>query len=342
MGGAAAVALFTLPTLADDSKSDATPPVSTPNIVFRSLPTGHVSTMPSDSTRPASIAPGSKADGIWVVRQPRTGMSADIAEAYVVGSEAMAKSIKSGSFSNDEDNPGCIMTSMQRGSAGDDGGPWQSFAESRNQIDWRASSPKASAEEKAMNPRVHSAHVERFSKTPDGKATLDWADAWIDPVSAGAKSIAKGSLSLAKVATGPSGLEVFAAKEDGWVHFVVRTGEVKEEDAGFLRSMAKQIQATLPNDFGGMSTDCGFMRVSLPAGAKSNDMATFETEAVLPPAKKPGADSTDPTDMASKLRALREIRRRQLLVNVSTTQSSADKEPVVSVAFGWGGPEEGQ
>jgi hypothetical protein len=270
-------------------------------------------------------------------------MPADVAEAFIVGSESMAKAIKAGTFSTDEDNPGCVMTSMQRGAfGGDDGGPWQSFAETRNQIEWRASSPKASADEKKMNPRVHAAHVERFSKAADGKATLDWADAWVDPVTAGAKSIAKGSMSLTKVATGPSGLEVFAAKENGWVHFVVRTGDVKEEDAGFLRSMARQIQATLPDDFSGMSTDCGFMRVSLPAGTKANQMATFETEAVLPPVKKAGADTTDASDITARMRALRDIRRRQLLVNVSSTQSSADKEPVVSVAFGWGGKEEGQ
>ena len=341
---AAAAALFTLPTLADDKKGGSDTPTSTPPIVFKSLPTGHVSRMPGDDGRPAAIAPGAKADGLWVVRPERTGMPAGYSEVYIVGSEAMAKSFKTmGGFSGDDDgNVGCVMTSMQRGFMGaEDDSPWQSFAETRNELTYHAPEAKASAEEKKANPRVQAAHVERFSATPDGKATLDWSDAWIDPVSAGAKTIAKGSVPLVKVATGPSGLEVYAAREDGWVHFVARTGKVTDEDAGFMASMARQIQATLPNSFGGANTDCGFMRISLPAGAKANQMATFETEALLPPAKKAQKSDDDSSGFAARMRSLREIRRRQLLVNVSSTQSSADKEPVLSVAFGWGGPEEG-
>jgi hypothetical protein len=40
--------------------------------------------------------------------------------------------------------------------------------------------------------------------------------------------------------------------------------------------------------------------------------------------------------------ALRDTRRRQLLTNVSSTQTTADPEPIVSVSFGWGGKDEGQ
>jgi hypothetical protein len=75
-------------------------------------------------------------------------------------------------------------------------------------------------------------------------------------------------------------------------------------------------------------------------------MATLETLAILPPLHPPsepkeGEDS--PTERrAARMMALRDTRRRQLLTNVSSTQTTADPEPIVSVSFGWGGKDEGQ
>jgi hypothetical protein len=148
---------------------------------------------------------------------------------------------------------------------------------------------------------------------------------------------------LTRVATGPTGLEVFAARDVGVVHFVLRAGDVPNDDFGFRRSLSKQIQATVPDSQGGSASDCGFLLVTLPAGPASDEMATFETTAVLPPRHHGDAtpdEKVDEHDVRAKMLAARSIRRRRLLVNVSSTQTTADPEPLVSVSFGWADKDE--
>jgi hypothetical protein len=103
----------------------------------------------------------------------------------------------------------------------------------------------------------------------------------------------------------------------------------------------RQIQASLPTAGRQAASNCGFLRVTLRAGAQSNEMATFETEAILPPLRPVKAATDDATDVAARMLAARQVRRRVLLVNVSSTQTTADAEPLMSVSFGWDGKDEG-
>jgi hypothetical protein len=315
-------------------------PASTPPIEYHALPEGHMARMPSRAERPESIPAGMKAPGIFAVRGDRRGMPAEYTMVSVVGSEAMARSIQGkGSGSEDEKAAACVTT--DRRDADDEDAPWQGGGSTRDQIAWQITHTARSKRFGDRNPRVQAAHVERLARSPDGKtATLDWADAWLDASTGGAKPIAKGSMSLTRVAMGPTGLEVFAARDEGLVHFVVRNGDIEGGDeSGMRRMFGKQLQAVVPDNLGGLMTDCGFMRVTLPAAAASDQMATLQTQALLPPLHPPPPVDEN-ADPIARMRALRETRRRELRVNVSSTQATADPEPLVSVSFGWGGKEE--
>ncbi len=326
-------------------------PPSTPAIVFHALPQGHLATVPDDGKRPATVPAGSRAPGVFVARPPQErGEHDGSVQVFVLGSPEAAADVRRGDFSGSRDPAvsGCITTENRQNAGGE---PWFGSARSSSSVAWQPMSPDVTGPSRAMmaqmNPRVQAVHVEHLARAADGKtATLDWADAWVDPVTAAARGIDHGSLPLARVATGILGIEVFAARgapDDKVVHFVMRSGDGGGDE--MLRALAREIELMSPDGMGGESTDCGFMRVTLPAAAGQGEIASFRTEAVLPPLRPPPAED-GPNDEAAKFRArmlaARAARRRPLLVHVSASQTSVDPEPLASVSFGWAGPEDGR
>jgi hypothetical protein len=349
-GAAASVALLSIASAshADAPKPDASPPASTPPIVYQSLPQGHLPDMPAGNHRPAAVGAGSKAPGLFVVHPHREGAAQEGAtEAYLVGSQAMAKSLAQGNFAMPEDNPSCVTTSTVLDNDEDDDahGPWRGSAESRSEVMWRSRlpglTPAQFKEFLKANPRIQAAHMEKLARADDGKsATLDWVDAWVDPVTAGAQTIGQGALTLTRVATGPAGTEVYAARDASVVHFVFRLGDPPKDET--MQSMfMRQIQVTGSDPMRRSASDCGFLRVTLPVGSKADEMAAFETRVLLPPLRPtptPAAD--DKTVVQARVTAAQQPRRRLLVANVSSTQTTADADPLVSVSFGWDGKDD--
>jgi hypothetical protein len=339
--GLVSVAVVTLPSLADDKAAPAPPPVATPPIVYGVLPQGHFSSQPPAAKRPATIPGGSKADGMWVARPKGRELPANYFDVTVVSSAAIAKGLTTGNDAGNESAGTCLSGGQTNSPFGGDGGPWPSMQEQRIDVAWQTPGPGTSAEARALQPRVQAVHVERFTRTGDGHATIDYADAWVDPVTGGAKSIGKGSVPLTRVAIGPTGLEVYAARDEGKVQFVVRSADPPNTDGGFVSSVSRSMAADLPTGFGRGNSDCGLMRIELSARDHAAEMAQVMTQALLPSLRPPPTDEEVKADPMRKLRAMSEVRRRVLLVNLSSTQSVADPQPVMSVAFGWGGKDEG-
>jgi hypothetical protein len=72
-------------------------------------------------------------------------------------------------------------------------------------------------------------------------------------------------------------------------------------------------------------SDCGHARVRLDADG-GGSAATIQVEVVMRPAKD---------EVEHSATVAREIRVRSLAVHLSVSQTSSDREPVLSVSFGW-------
>jgi hypothetical protein len=180
--------------------------------------------------------------------------------------------------------------------------------------------------------RVMPVHAERLVESGAG-ATLESTDAWIDANTGGVRLIARASLPLKIVRSLPGGAKVFAGRDertDGkrFVQFVVkRSGE----DGGLV---GNPMTATLADGTNTILQACGFARASVPV-ADGGGTATFQLAVRLPalgPGEKlpPSPFGALPPGSTSK-----EVRARTMRVHVAVSQSSRDKEPLVSIAPGW-------
>jgi hypothetical protein len=200
----------------------------------------------------------------------------------------------------------------------------------------------------AVDGSPHPALAVHYERLVAGSSPrLELADAWVDPSTRGARSISRSTLPLALVASGPRGVRVYAAREGRSVHFVVTRAKSDLPRAG--KSIGdKVLSALLPGEtghdprvfleasIGGMHisgaggemgrSDCGHARVRLDS-AGGGSTTTLQTEVVLPEREGDGDGAL----------AAREIRLRSLQIHLSVSQLSADREPVLSVSFGWQG-----
>ena len=127
---------------------------------------------------------------------------------------------------------------------------------------------------------------------------------------------------------------------------------------------AQGMLATASDGMGATSSNCRHLRVSLPVEEKGGESAVITATLQLPSIetepKKPEAEpeekkakpvaakpvsrrgprmmgmttATPPSSMEE-----REIRLRELQANISVSKSTKDKEPLVSVSFGWSNRE---
>jgi len=247
----------------------------------------------------------------------------------VVGSKLLADELTSGQ-SISHDNAVCVESSPMPAVVDDDAAnkDWSSGMPSQAMVSWQAPRPSDNAWTKTHRPlRVAAVHMERLVRHEDGREELEYRDAWVDPLTLGSRLIGNGSIPLARVATGPAGLAVYAARDHDVVHIVVEPGPAPSNEPT-LRAITRNLQLQAAG-FG--QSDCGFLRVTIPAD--DAEMVTFTTTAItkvdVPPPSTDGLPGRPRT-----------ARRRGLLVFASATRSSADPEPVVSITFGWSGREE--
>lgn len=321
-----AAATTSLPVLADDAPAK----VLTPTALWGSLPTSRLSHIPPSRSAPSALSPGERAEGVWLVRPKWMQSNRDYrATALVVGSDLLAREVVSGQ-STSHDNDVCLTTSAMPAVVDDPDLPkdWPSDMPSQATISWQPPQRGDNAWSIVHRPlRVTAIHFERLVRTDEGATSIEYRDAWVDPVSLGSRLIGTGVLPLARVASGPAGLAVYVARDEDVVHFVVEPG-ASPSDEPALRGAARNLSAQF--NFG--HSDCGFLRATFPA-TDGAEMATFFTTAITgftqPPPRTDGQTARPRT-----------ARRRTLLVFASATRSSVDHEPVLSVAFGWGGRED--
>ena len=190
---------------------------------------------------------------------------------------------------------------------------------------------------------VRAVHGERFVPGKDGGASLDVTDAWIDLRTTGVRAIAHYELPLARVFSGPNGLEVFAARDEGAVQVVVRAatgfGEPTPERAELVRAELSSLNVKLR---GGseVTSDCGHLRFALRAERGAAAMATLQSVAILPALREEATDHDDETADDEASRALRAMRRRPFRLSFSVTQFLSDADPLLSLTLGWSGREQ--
>ena len=191
---------------------------------------------------------------------------------------------------------------------------------------------------------------ERVIEGEGGKPRLDTTDAWVDIDTLGARLIQKTSTTLGRVGTGPSNVDVFATRDEKNVQFVIRpsTRGIDKDVPSSVVSLGTRLSAQTPSGGASMG-DCGHMRVSVGVEPGSGQMATIVGTAILPPAPDDDDDGTqtkekdeDDDTGAAKPKPPRDLRMRPFVASLSVSQTKSEKEPIVSVAFGWSGKDQHQ
>jgi hypothetical protein len=201
---------------------------------------------------------------------------------------------------------------------------------------------------------VRGIRAERFVIGADDKATLEMVDAWFDYTELGVRETAKSSVPFAKIASGPNGLTIYAARDEKQVTFIVtppKAPELEGPNPQSLRNMANRLFAQLPGSGSTSSTECGYLRMSLTTGPGTGQMASVLATAFLPTSVEDAADlpsnKTDPdADESEEKRAAdqrkRIVRTRPMMANLSISQLANEPDPLVSISFAWAGKDQQQ
>jgi hypothetical protein len=202
--------------------------------------------------------------------------------------------------------------------------------------------------------------LEKVTVTGD-QAKVELTDALVDLKTLGTRLMNSTSTTLTRVATGPSGLGIFASRDDkGQIQFLVTSPELPAPDVDTdrhrqlenLGEVADRVMAQLPS---GVSAEsgCGHVRFTMGATkAGSGQMATILAAAFLPPSTDP--DESPPDDeqapgsqddegmaqQATTAHARRTQRARPVAVSVSISQLASEQAPLLSVSYGWAGKDE--
>jgi hypothetical protein len=180
---------------------------------------------------------------------------------------------------------------------------------------------------------VQALHIERFSADADA-ATLETTEAFIDLRTLGSHAASRTTTRLSKIADGPSGMHVFAARQaDGLVQIVVTGAQPPPSPPGIASSVdnprflsANVADAsTAPVDQ--KHTDCGYAHFTLSAGGNAGQMAEVLAQPLPAPVARDPDDESDPNVQAAR-------RGRAVRVVVSLSQVSSEPTPLLSVSFG--------
>jgi hypothetical protein len=330
-----AVAIATLALSATARGGDAAPaPSGTGSMNISTLPAGRVPAPPKGK-RPSMIPASEKVPGFFLARPTQRGRGGDY---VVIGSTAQAaKDLAQGQgFGGGAVTPTTCFAEAQ--GSGDDAEDAESTwtPSLQPQVMLNASSAQGVR-------RVVPVHSERLVQEA-GNAFLEVADAWIDPVTRGARLIGRSTLPLARVTTILGGSIVYAGHDDRTVHVIL----TQAPDHDPARNGSQLFAAV---DGNVASSQCGYLRVGLAAEKGQGRTATFVNDLQLPtldPQGKPlPKDRAKPEPSRFSAAALGgaerpENRFRPVHVHASVSWASRDKEPLLTVASGWDARERTQ
>jgi hypothetical protein len=207
---------------------------------------------------------------------------------------------------------------------------------------------------------IQRVRLERLTRDADA-VTVDTVDALFDLQTLGSRLLSKTSAKLARITTGPSGIGVFAARDDkGNTEFLVTGPELPQPPTesdrpaqleALASAASRLIAQTALNT--SASSGCGRVRFTLASKPGAGEMATLLTMAFLPPSAEPDeGPSSDDSDgdgepdeqgfvqQQTLRRGMRKQRARPLAINVSLSQLQSEPSPLLSVTFGWAGKDE--
>jgi hypothetical protein len=327
---------------------------------FASLPEGHIASLPRE-TPPLRIAATEKVDGFYPTRlSPKLARQMSIRPGvsftYLFPGQQQARAFAR-SRANRNDcavdpclTDGGIAASLRAAATNDpdaDPGDWPQTCSAMLsfQVEPRPNPSRARRGRKPQpstdGQNVHAVRSERLTLEQDGHAMLSLTDAWVDARTRGARLIGHSTLPLSRVFVGPNGLEVYAARDGNALQVVVRASDHPSDDPALaeqLRARLRAMTVSLPGGNGG-NGDCGHVGFTLRSAPGGGQMATLRSTAFLPSLDGDPGGPEGESDDARAERELEALRQRPFQLSVSTTSSTADASPVVSIALGWTGRE---
>jgi hypothetical protein len=355
-----------LSVLACPAARAETPPVAKTGAMpaFATLPAGHVAELPATAP-PTRIPAKEKSPGFVTATMPADQAAQmrlsgqNVSFSYLFADEEQARAFAKSRGGTDGKTDAClvdggnaeVLKNARSGEDDDDAShDWPSSYSSMLsfQFETAPSSPKSVVVRSRRHMRtssggeVHVVHSERFAGEADGHASLEIADAWFDARTRGVRLIGRSTLPLLRVFSGPNGVDLYAARDGEALEVVVHVAEHSSDDTALadeLRSRLRNVFVTLPGQASGNS-DCGHLRTILRAPRGVGQMATLQSTAFLPPVDGDSGEVPDgESDQARGSRLFQAMRQRPYQLTVSTTTSSADRSPIVSIALGWIGRE---
>jgi hypothetical protein len=300
----AALAVVTMLGSADARAATPSLAASAPPIVpASSLPFGKVPSPPRK--KPSSIGAGERASGIFLTR-----FSEEPGPTIVTGSRNAANRIfgRALSSAEGEDDAQTICLAEPHG---------QNTADDDAPRDWDSSLEPAVQLYEGNRRVITAVHREQLVER-GGEARLEITDAWVDTATRGARLVARSTVPMRLVATVLDDIRVYAARDEGRIQIVLAQPPVRE---GNWLPIVQQ------GSHGVSRTNCAHARAALAVERGSADTATFVLDARLPTHEESSDDS---------LRGLpAPARSRPLHVHASVSWATQDKEPIVSVSFGW-------
>ncbi len=327
--GLALLSAFTLAVLAP-SRSEARPMPR-----YGELPVGRM-TAPPTAARPASIPAGESVAGLTLT--PGTSgqlvVSVDGTPARRSATASTRSSTSAPPRPGDAcfsyDRPPVISASLDRfaGRPGSD-----DLAQ-----EWDTTlAPDAFAWGPPHGAGVVAIHVERVTER-DGAPALETMDAWVDPTTRAGRLIAKAVLPLREVASAPGGVKILAGRDErpdgkSFVQLVLTRTKDAPQVGSPMSTREDGSLVPLGN--------CAHQRVAL-AATKSGESAVVQLPTVLSPLAPGEPSVTPPRSRLASGNQASEVRTRPLRINMSVSQTSRDKEPILAVSTAWGGPESHQ
>ncbi|MFO0669009.1 MAG: hypothetical protein U0235_05170 [Polyangiaceae bacterium] len=300
-----AVALLTTADRA--AAADASAP---PLVPFASLPVAVVAPPPAKT--PWGVGAGERVPGLFVRKDDNSPT------AMVSGSRLLLDQNSGKGFRRVLEEPETDTTRDFCMSEGE-----RSFGEPTPPPTWgHTANPMLGLFGRDGREHVVAVHMEHVVDETPSSAALEIVDAWVDVSTRGARLIRRSKVPLARVATAPGDIHVYAARDEKEVHFVI------VEPRRTVRSWSGIFQVGAEMSQSG----CRHARSSLPIERGGAEATTFivNTEVVTNDAPViPGGGALG-ADMKAE-----SVRSRPLRVHASVSWAGADAAPVLAVSMGW-------
>ena len=298
---------------------------------------GRLPAPPKGKKRPTVIPASERAPGFFFAKAKNGRRFADF--TVLASSDARAKEIAEGRGFGGE-------AAAHEACFAEEQANWAGFGDEEDvERTWTAAlQPQIMLNTAAGNgrPRVQAVHSERLVQEPGGGVVLESADAWVDPLTRGARLIGRSTLPLTRVATVLGGSVVYAGKDERTVH-VILTAPPNPD------SSRRGTQLFAAVDGGLATSQCSYIRVPLETEKGQGRTATFVSELQLQTLTQEGKPvpedraKVQPPRAAPFVRTERlEHRFRPVHVHASVSWAARDKDAVLTVASGWDARERTQ